>query len=59
MEILDLESHILNGRPYLNEFEQLLSVKKEVTSSNSFEMPSQNHLSEKIIKEIVSRRKAR
>jgi hypothetical protein len=60
MEILDLESHILNGRPYWNEFEQLLSVKKEVTSTNSFEMQSsQNHLSEKIIKEIVSRRKAR
>jgi hypothetical protein len=34
MEILDLESHVLNGRPYWGEkHEILLSVKKEMTAS--------------------------
>lgn len=32
MEILDLESHVMNGRPYWNQLEQLSTVKKEVTS---------------------------
>lgn len=55
MEVLDLESHIMNGRPYWSQLESLATVKKGVNS----DFGGGQHISEKIIKEIVSRRKAR
>jgi hypothetical protein len=55
-EVLELEDHVLNGRSYWSIIEEkTTSYKKSVnTKASNF-----NNVSEKIIKEIVSRRKAR